>query len=75
MAAAAAAAGPPPGAKEGLTLYNTLSRQKEAFTPQQGRGNQVSMYVCGVTVYDYSHIGEPARRHRLGGRTAAYPSP
>ena len=38
-----------------VTLYNTLSRQKEAFktlTP-----NQVKMYCCGVTVYDYCHLG------------------
>ena len=41
----------------GLVLYNTLTRQKEAFTPRPDQGNQVSMYVCGVTVYDYSHIG------------------
>lgn len=38
-----------------LHLYNTMSRQKEVFTPRQS--NTVSMYVCGVTVYDYSHIG------------------
>lgn len=38
-----------------LTLYNTLTRRKEAFEPQvPGR---VSMYCCGVTVYDYSHLG------------------
>ena len=66
---AAAAAAAAPGAKEGLTLYNTLSRQKEAFAPQPERGNQVSMYVCGVTVYDYSHIGEPgAATASVGGR-------
>jgi hypothetical protein len=41
-----------------LQLYNTMSRQKEAFRPRAGMGNRVSMYVCGVTVYDYSHIGE-----------------
>ncbi len=38
-----------------VALYNTLSRQKEAFetlTP-----NQVKMYCCGVTVYDYCHLG------------------
>jgi cysteinyl-tRNA synthetase len=38
-----------------LTLYNTLSKSKEPFTPlQEGK---VSMYVCGPTVYDYLHIG------------------
>jgi cysteinyl-tRNA synthetase len=38
-----------------LTIYNTLRRQKEAFKPiVPGR---VGMYVCGMTVYDYCHIG------------------
>jgi cysteinyl-tRNA synthetase len=38
-----------------LTVYNTLSRQKEPFTPlEPGR---VRMYCCGVTVYDYCHLG------------------
>ncbi|QIB52231.1 cysteine--tRNA ligase [Pseudomonas sp. OIL-1] len=38
-----------------LSLYNTLSKTKEAFKPLEG--NQVRMYVCGMTVYDYCHIG------------------
>jgi len=38
-----------------LTIYNTLSRKKEEFTPL--KENKVSMYVCGVTVYDYIHLG------------------
>ena len=38
-----------------LTLYNTLTRQKEKFEPIDA-GN-VRMYVCGPTVYDYAHIG------------------
>ncbi|MEM9769982.1 MAG: cysteine--tRNA ligase, partial [Cyanobacteria bacterium P01_D01_bin.71] len=38
-----------------LVLYNTLSRQKEPFEPlEPGR---VKIYCCGVTVYDYSHLG------------------
>ena len=38
-----------------LTLYNTLTRQKEEFKPlHEGR---VGMYVCGPTVYGHSHIG------------------
>ena len=38
-----------------LTVYNTLSRQKEAFVPlAPGR---VNMYVCGPTVYDHAHLG------------------
>lgn len=38
-----------------LHLYNTLSAQKEKFTPIQD--GKVGMYVCGMTVYDYCHIG------------------
>ena len=38
-----------------LHIYNTLSKTKEAFQPLQG--NSVRMYVCGMTVYDYCHIG------------------
>jgi hypothetical protein len=40
-----------------LQLYNTLTRQKETFQPRPDNGDNVQMYVCGVTVYDYSHIG------------------
>lgn len=39
-----------------LTLYDSLRRAKVPFVPV--RENKVSMYVCGVTVYDQSHIGE-----------------
>ena len=35
-----------------LRLYNTLSGEKETFVPQ--RRDQVSMYVCGPTVYNYA---------------------
>jgi cysteinyl-tRNA synthetase len=38
-----------------LTLYNTLTRKKAAFTPIDPRN--VRMYVCGPTVYDFAHIG------------------
>jgi cysteinyl-tRNA synthetase len=38
-----------------MQVYNTLSRQKEEFTPLNP--GQVNMYVCGVTVYDYCHLG------------------
>jgi cysteinyl-tRNA synthetase len=38
-----------------LVLYNTLARQKEAFTPAVP--GQVTMYVCGPTVYSFPHIG------------------
>ncbi|WP_128896455.1 cysteine--tRNA ligase [Longirhabdus pacifica] len=38
-----------------LYIYNTLTREKELFKPI--RSGEVSMYVCGPTVYDYIHIG------------------
>jgi cysteinyl-tRNA synthetase len=38
-----------------LKLYNTLTREKSAFAPIDP--NNVRMYVCGPTVYDYAHIG------------------
>ena len=38
-----------------LQIYNTLHRQKEVFRPIHPK--KVSMYVCGMTVYDYCHIG------------------
>lgn len=38
-----------------LKIYNSLTRQKENFQPiEEGK---VKMYVCGMTVYDYCHIG------------------
>lgn len=38
-----------------LYVYNTLTRRKEVFKPINP--GKVSMYVCGITVYDYCHIG------------------
>jgi cysteinyl-tRNA synthetase len=38
-----------------LKIYNTLSRKKEEFIPREP--GKVGMYVCGMTVYDYCHIG------------------
>ena len=38
-----------------LTIYNSLTRQKETFEPIEA--GKVRMYVCGITVYDYCHIG------------------
>ena len=38
-----------------LHLYNTLTRRKERFEPIDR--NNVRMYVCGPTVYDFAHIG------------------
>ncbi|MEO8038065.1 MAG: cysteine--tRNA ligase [Betaproteobacteria bacterium] len=36
-------------------IYNTLAREKQDFVPIQS--GQIRMYVCGMTVYDYCHIG------------------
>ena len=38
-----------------LKIYNTLSNQKEKFQPINP--NQVGIYVCGMTVYDFCHMG------------------
>ncbi|WP_297927077.1 cysteine--tRNA ligase [uncultured Agitococcus sp.] len=38
-----------------LTIFNTETRQKENFKPLQE--GHIKMYVCGMTVYDYCHIG------------------
>jgi cysteinyl-tRNA synthetase len=38
-----------------LKLYNTLTRKKEEFRPEDA--TRVRMYVCGPTVYDYAHVG------------------
>ena len=38
-----------------LQIYNTLSRRKEKFTPIVP--GKASLYVCGMTVYDYCHVG------------------
>ncbi len=40
---------------EGIRLYNTLTRSKEPFAPIDP--DNVRMYVCGPTVYDFAHIG------------------
>ncbi|MCD6402916.1 MAG: cysteine--tRNA ligase [Candidatus Aenigmarchaeota archaeon] len=38
-----------------LMIYNTMTQKKEVFKPL--KEGEVRMYVCGPTVYDYSHIG------------------
>ncbi|WP_349616878.1 cysteine--tRNA ligase [Azotobacter salinestris] len=38
-----------------LSIYSTLSKSKDEFKPLEG--NKVRMYVCGMTVYDFCHIG------------------
>lgn len=38
-----------------MVVYNTLTRKKEELVPQ--KGNEIKIYVCGPTVYNYFHIG------------------
>lgn len=38
-----------------LKIFNSMTKEKEAFRPREE--GKVGMYVCGVTPYDYSHIG------------------
>jgi cysteinyl-tRNA synthetase len=38
-----------------LSLYNTLTRRKETFTPL--KAGEVGLYTCGPTVYNFAHIG------------------
>ena len=38
-----------------LKIYNSLTNQKETFTPIEA--NKIRMYVCGMTVYDHCHLG------------------
>src|SRR3954465_10012884 len=38
-----------------LKIHNSLGRAKQEFVPL--RPGEVRMYVCGMTVYDYSHLG------------------
>jgi len=43
------------GKGAGLKIYNTMTGMKEAFVPLEA--GKVGMYACGVTVYDYCHVG------------------
>ncbi|MCK5383430.1 MAG: class I tRNA ligase family protein, partial [Gammaproteobacteria bacterium] len=38
-----------------LEIYNTLTDRKDVFVPIEP--GKVRMYVCGMTVYDYCHLG------------------
>jgi len=38
-----------------LKLYNTLTKKKEIFKPMKDK--KVNLFICGLTVYDYVHIG------------------
>ena len=40
---------------QSLIIYNTLAREKQPFVPIEP--GKVRMYVCGMTVYDYCHVG------------------
>ena len=40
-----------------LTIYNSLTRSKTAFVPQDPAGKSVTWYACGPTVYDDAHLG------------------
>ncbi|KAI4357789.1 hypothetical protein L6164_001715 [Bauhinia variegata] len=42
-------------AKEEFKVYNSMTQQKEIFKPKNP--GKVGMYVCGVTAYDFSHLG------------------
>ncbi len=64
-----------------LKLYNTLTRSKETFTPEDDKN--VRMYVCGPTVYDFAHIGNARPvivfdvlyrllRHKYGAENVIY---
>ena len=55
-----------------ITLYNTLTRQKETFKPIEP--GKVKMYVCGPTVYNYIHIGNarPAINYDVVSRYFEY---
>ena len=62
-----------------LTIYNTLTRRNETFIPIEP--GKVRMYVCGMTVYDYCHLGHArvmvvfdmvARWLRRSGYAVAY---
>src|SRR3989338_88652 len=38
-----------------IKVYNTLTRKKEEFKPSKSK--KVNLFVCGITPYDYAHIG------------------
>ncbi|MDI6708501.1 MAG: cysteine--tRNA ligase [Candidatus Thermoplasmatota archaeon] len=52
-----------------LRIYNTLTEEKEIFSPLHG--NRVKLFVCGPTVYDYSHLGH-ARTYIVFDTVARY---
>lgn len=52
-----------------MRIYNTLTKQKEEFVPREDK--KVKMFVCGPTVYDFSHIGH-ARTYIIYDAIARY---
>ena len=38
-----------------LSLHNSMTRKRERFEPLEP--GKIGLYVCGITVYDYCHIG------------------
>ena len=54
-----------------MKLYNTLTRKKEDFVPIDE--NEVKIYVCGPTVYNYFHIGN-ARQMCIRDRYLRHPN-
>ena len=52
-----------------LRIYNTLTRRKEEFIPLEA--GRVKMYVCGVTVYEYCHLGH-ARAYTIWDMVRRY---
>lgn len=61
---------PPKGPRAGvklppLKIYNSLTRQKDAFVPADEEGKVVTWYTCGPTVYDDAHREKalPPLRH------------
>jgi cysteinyl-tRNA synthetase len=58
--------------RSSLQLYNTMNRCKEPFRTRPKCPNDVAMYVCGVTVYDYSHIGEAGLCHAAVGMVMCF---
>jgi cysteinyl-tRNA synthetase len=52
-----------------LKIYNTLSRKKETFKPIKGK--KINLFVCGTTVYDFSHLGH-ARNYLVFDMIASF---
>ncbi len=52
-----------------LKIYNTLTRKKQVFRPR--KKNKVNLFVCGITSYDFSHIGH-ARTYIVFDMIAKY---